>query len=785
MIIALIFLLLLTCYGIILIRSLLSEDRWFILIPAGSFLAVSVYIFLLNLNYHFFPGSFGIVLSNFEIFFLSLFCLMKFRKSWTKTIFTKDNQTIFLIILIIICFSLSALRMVNTLTMSDSAIQWAYAASFSRGNYPLMVPWQSDITPNYHLGAYFFEGSLQYLSNLSFTATHALINTFFFANNLLFSIFLFWKGRNLLQNLPLVGASLILFISFGIITTFYPNPNFSNHLQIISPANLDKLLALIPAKQPNGGAPLVDLNFLSYLPARSLSIGLAFLVIYLAFAKFNSGKIRLLVISFVISTIAFIEEAMFLPLILTIAVLLCLSIFSFVIPLSYFKQHRMQFFLILITTILFSVLQGGFVFHNLFETQKPVFRILSPYSNFFIERMQYLGDVNITNFNGLNWYVPNPLWLLVITLVYSLYTKDKLLGLFCLFSAMCFFLFLSVEHIYCSGCSYRFHSFGYLSLGYAFTLMLIFIYQKLKQPKKNFFLACISIFIVIPTLLPTFLSETKLLNKYLQQNTSGNMLRASLYSASPQDRVIAWAHQNLPKNSRVVILDKDYPSPQVPIGFEYGGIYTTYGPSFISSYRQEPGPEFFDLSLSLNPQFFNLTKTKYLYIESESPAYKQLPDLRRAQLQNTRYFKPLIKLSDKNPTGENFYDLYQVTDTYLNSPEIGYLAKGMINDLQKLIPSQSTVYIDDYPKLSFWYRMALSLALRDRGLALTRRDKDNIEFRTPYSGYMLIEANFKTIEDRHDNLYDYYLLSPDSQPKVASQLIWKNVFASAWKRITK
>ncbi|MCL4418234.1 MAG: hypothetical protein M1365_16375, partial [Actinobacteria bacterium] len=85
------------------------------------------------------------------------------------------------------------------------------------------------------------------------------------------------------------------------------------------------------------------------------------------------------------------------------------------------------------------------------------------------------------------------------------------------------------------------------------------------------------------------------------------------------------------------------------------------GPQYIRVLRQEPGIEFFDLVLTLNPSLLKQTKTEYVYVESASSFYQQLPQLRKDDLSNSSYFQKLISINEKNSINEKevFYALYK------------------------------------------------------------------------------------------------------------------------------
>lgn len=767
--------LILTFAGISLIRTLISENRLAVIIPAGFFFAIALYITLLNFNYRLFPGSGGMILSSIEILTLGVFAFFKLRRHWDKLdLSRKTVLPFFLLGSIILIFSF--IRIPNTLSSAETAMQWSYAGSFAKGNYPLMTPWQPDIPPNYHLGTYLFEGALYNLSGLPFMYIQAIFNAFLFAMNLLFAIFLFWQKKYGIKNLWLIIAGLTLFFSFGIIILAYPN--FSLQSLSMDFQNADNILQLIPAKQARAGAPLIDINFLSFLPARSLSLGLSFLTLYFMIAKFKYRYTKIVSLAAILSIMSFIEESIFLPVFTLFGLIFLLSVLPVIKPAFLKKQAKNLLILITLTAAMAAV-HGGFIYHNTFEREESVYKLLLPSDELFRVRLDFLRDVHFIpqNFNIINIFVPSPIWLILILAFYALIKKDKVIGALVALSVITLISYLSANYIYCRTCPMRLQSHAYLILGYGFIFMLFQIFKNLSL-KQNIIGALILFpFLFIPTLIPVLISETKILKNSLIAKTYKTVL--SNNSPLRRDAMIEWASKNLPPNSRILVVGREFPSPTGSINFMYGGLYTLYGPQFVRVNRQGPGPEFFDAALTLNPSILKKTNVGYIYLTTNSPAFKYLPEIRKKDLSNKNFFEELYSL-DVNEYSA-IYKIYRVNPQFLDPVTGGReIEDGTLEKLQKLIPVNSTVYINDYPDLSFWYNMAVSFALKNRMIAI-RVANNNID--PPYNGgYGLIETTFNSILRKEDSLYDFYILPPDKSPEVKAELIWSNMFASAWKR---
>lgn len=774
--------------GYYFLRSFTKDSNFFRILPAGAIFASASYIFLLNLSTRFFPGKIGIYIATSILIIIAVAIKYKFNNYVTLLKRPDLLNSFFILLIYFVVISLSFLKMSTTLSAADSDMQWAYAASFSRGNNPLKVPWQADFNPSYHLGGPFFLGALNSLTNLPLRTLHTLNNFFYLTLGALLSIFLFYKQRAFLSNILLLNC-LVIYLAFGVL--IFSIPNFSL-------VNFDKLPLKflptiisrneIPPKVDNSGGGIVDLDSLSFLPARSLGLAFCLLIIYFFLVEWRNNKAAVMSLILVVSTLALVEESIFLPLIITIFTTFLISFLPYGRSLKILRKKRKALFLILSTSILLSIIQGGFITEKIFAGDFSRFNFTLPFSSDgFINKLQrfnsFLINPGSSNTQLFNLFIPSPLLLLIFNFVIAIIKKNKVLLLIILFSLINFLLFLSIEDIFYTSNNVRFFNLGFIGAGFGFSYSIYLLLQQ-NNPKRN-----LVYMIMIPFLIfPTFRYEFSFHKKEIEEGIK-NKLPAFLLtqhsSSLPIDLIAKWGGKYLPTNSRVLVIDKDFAVPSGSLSFQYNGLYTLFGPQFIPVNRPEPGIEYFDLGLSLNPGLFKQTLVEYLYIESESKIYKQLHLQRKRDLENPDYFDLLTSIEDKDGLGNIItYKLYKVRGMFLDSARGGReVSTGTLGTLQKFIPKGSTVFISDYPALSFWYRMATSLALKDRQLALRRRDQENISFRTPYTGYQLIETDFKIIDDKEDGIYDFYILPPGKSPPVKAELIWSNLFASAWKRL--
>lgn len=770
-------LLIITAVGIILLRGLTKENKPFILLPAGMVWGVTVYIFLLNFISKFLPGQAGILLSTFCFILIGIVTLILTHSKNVKLKFPNFTSFLFLIALVILAIYFSRLKMTSVFPVADSDMQWAYAASFARGNYPIKVPWQPDLNPNYHLGAYFLEGALLFLSGLPLITIHALLNTYFLIAGSLFAIFIIWEYKYCFRNIWLILSALILYVSFGVIILVLPAQNFFKNSNILPETllTITQLRPDIPAKG-KAGASLVDLDSLSYLPARSLSIGLAFLAIYFTFTAFKNTRLKILSFVLLFSVAALVEESMFLPMLLTLIGILILSLFPLIPKLEYLKKERKVLFYITLITGLAVVLQGGFI-SDLTHQAKSNFNIYLPFSKAFMDKLILLKTYTLPSTStAFSLLIPNPVLLSLITLTYSLIFQKKILSIISLYSLIAFFCYLSIEYVYCPSCSIRFHSFSYISAGLGISFLIFFL-MKNRSNLQNLLVFLIITFIIAPTFMPEILIQARQI-KEARLNSNRSHILISTPTATHFEKMSTWASKNLPVNSRILSIDTDQPTPKRSIQLQYKGLYTTLGPQYVHTTRPEPGPEYFDLVLTLNPTLLKQTKTDYIYIESESPTYQNLPQFRKDDLENSNFFEKLqsIDLTDRN--GQHvFYRIYKILPQYLDPFAGGKEIKdGTIDTLHRSITPDSSVYISDYGNedklISFWYKMAIVLGLKDK----------NIIRNTSQTDYQVIETIIPHINGKiSDKKYNFYILSPNQYPPYPAKQIWSNIFASAWK----
>ena len=164
--------------GIIIFRKILFLERLELLIPAGSILGLTLFVFLINTTSFFVKGTAGV---NLPYFFLLLLLLTVFLKKvkQPKIRLTLNKVFIFYLLSFLIWGLLIFWKGNFALIGSDSNLYYSVAHSFIKGNIPALTPWQPDLALAYHLGTFQLLGAFYLFTNLSFEFLHIFFSSFF------------------------------------------------------------------------------------------------------------------------------------------------------------------------------------------------------------------------------------------------------------------------------------------------------------------------------------------------------------------------------------------------------------------------------------------------------------------------------------------------------------------------------------------------------------------------------------------------------------------------------
>ena len=142
--------------------------------------------------------------------------------------------------------------------------------------------------------------------------------------------------------------------------------------------------------------------------------------------------------------------------------------------------------------------------------------------------------------------------------------------------------------------------------------------------------------------------------------------------------------------------------------------------------------------------------------------HETLPDLRKEQLLNDKYFVKIFESSRGN-----WEKIYKVKDEYLKD---GGEIDGTLAQMIDKLPLKGAIYIDNEENFNPSYlRRAIIFGLRERNL-----------YYLPQSGvYLNVEANINSYPLEKNESYDYLVLGKKTKPedicKCLTKLLWVGV----------
>src|SRR3989344_1519715 len=165
--------------GIIILRKTTLITRIELLLPAGIVLGLTIFTFILNTTAFVFKGPLGVTISYGLMLILGIL-FIKYKDLEIKQIeFLTGKRLLFWIISILAWGGLVFWKSAFALIGSDTNLYYAIAATFIKGNFPALTPWQPDLPLAYHLGAFELLGSFHLFTQLSFEFLHLFFSGLF------------------------------------------------------------------------------------------------------------------------------------------------------------------------------------------------------------------------------------------------------------------------------------------------------------------------------------------------------------------------------------------------------------------------------------------------------------------------------------------------------------------------------------------------------------------------------------------------------------------------------
>lgn len=747
--------------GILTLRKISSIGRLELLLPAGSILGIFTFTFFLNLVAFLLKGPLGITVSYLLLISFG-FIIFKFQRSENQKInFPKGKELIFWSSGILLWGGFIFWKVANALIGSDANLYYAIAHSFVKGNFPFLTPWQPDILLSYHVGVSELLGAFYYFSGLDFQFLHLFFSGLFIFCAAQIIVWLVKRHTGIVSFLLSNLAALVTFISFGFIYITWPI--FPVQLPVVS--NINELviwLRNLPTVNQTievYGAP-INLDSLIYFVLHAF--GLAIFLTLIALLINQNRKKPLwgwMMICLGLAALALINESLF------VAAFPSLLLGIFLMELrekSLIKNLKKLFFLIL-ATILIVFFQGGIIPASInsppnlsksvliFPKKEDIKEDFKGYHSG--QETSKLLPVSRQTL-PLRWFHIGADILLLLSLIIVFIFKDSVLYKVLFVSGLSSLVAYNVivpKFLAANG--NRFLSASFLFFSLLLCLAIAALYERLKKKKiLKLLLLIIIVWIFIPTILPplallskTRFGENKLIPKH-QQSSKG----------------ILWMRDNINFDKKVLVLDRNAPHPsgQVRAMVEAG----VFAPVFTGNFRAftiETSPEYIDIAYYLSPHALQKLNINILLVDDIF--FRTLPDLRKQQLQDNKYFERIFADS-KN---ENAETIYRIKEAYFKE---GQEIDGTFEQMISVLPDLGKIYIDN--------EESFNPSFLRRPLIFSIRNKDI--YYLPQSGvYLNVEANINSHPPRKDRDYDYLVLGKNINPhdlcKCQTELIWTGI----------
>ena len=766
-------------------RIISTERRFEVILPVSLFLSVNLFIFTLNLKSYIFHPPLGIYITYLSFILLGII-LWRFKNLALGKIDMPQHTTRKLFYLSIFIWAIFLFVIIGRMSLSgDPQFYSGIAKSFTRGNFPLVAPWQPDVKLAYHYGPSIFMGVFHALTGYTFDLIQRSTS---FLIVLMLATFLTWVFKRHQTFKSLLTYQLIPFIILITLGNWMiAIPKFPLEF----PQNFTGILDWA-SRMPSAnisfsvyGGSILSLTDMVFFYHEMIVITSFIWILWLTFTYSKNRRI----ISWTILTISLaslsIINEVFIPLSLpsVVLVIICREL-----PFKNLLSKKGFF----TAVILFFTLTGLIIFQGGVPTglltgkksEYPTLQFFPDKKKIFVHNAIYDNYNNVVSLENTDWqtyqlqqqdsrlFLPTQeKWLPLIwfhpgiiyfyianlTICFLLFVfKQKRKLLICLsilIPALSGTLIYNLSFSL-SNYSGRIIGYTYSFLGANIVLFLVWTLEYLvKKGSKllSILMVFFTLWLVIPSFFPT-------LATFLTRGEKNNKL------INPEQSTVNatenWIIKNLPYDARLLFLSNS-PSPQTNIG-----VFIPIWPGGYKSYSMDNSPEYYDLIYSLNPTTIKEFKMTHIVIDSQ--AYSKLPEIRRKQLGSDEYFSPLYSAN-----GES---VYKINDKYVNGVSD---LPGTFKEIDTaIIPKIAKVYIDiSYQGLEKRGQLeglirALTFALKDRSMFFNMALPGyNNQF------YTHQEIKISGSEPSRDIDYDYLVLSYVNNPKnvcdCEAEIVWK------------
>lgn len=662
-----------------------------------------MFLFALGILSYFLKGYWGIRIIFCFYFSFCLFIFFKFLKSKIAInqylSFRKTLPNAIIAIILVIYLSLLFIYASGFQVGADADIYWGIATSFTRGNYPTVLPWQPEYLTVYHEGAFIIEGALRALAPVGIAAIHNFFSYFVLSAILIFTVGLMReKTRSVFCLLPaILGISLF----GGPVLLIKGFPEFIK--TVLNLPNIVGNLSQFPGYEyfrGGNGAGASDVlglmynNFYTFGLAAFLFFGYVF---YLqSKIAFNLRNYLILIILSVVT--CSIDESFFL-------------LQGILLLFLYFFQVRNQninkiFFSSL--TLFFVFLISFFIIQNPLRdslltpsSQIPRFKLLIESNESLFKKytfrqgehilwngkdtgvtanetvkgtLDYVGE-NSIKVGTTDWYILDLKVILVISLVIALLIHSRLSLLFFTSSFLSLLLSLFILNSFWPPNHLRLANQA--SQLFMFGLGILLVDLVGGKKKKIFYLI---FFICLLTLTPQFfISQAKLLKLTFNE-------KHSVFNDNLIDSRLAEIEAIVPGLSKIIFLD-DYPanSPSTYLNssaLSRYGLFVPMSPPQPKVLDLEKGMEWYDGVNTLAPYAFEVLNIDYIYVNRS--ALNRLSSQKISYLNNPDFFQKIKQWDGAS--------LYKVRSSFKNQSDNDLSIKKIIS----IIGSGRKIYLDKF-----------------------------------------------------------------------------------------
>lgn len=744
--------------GFFLIKAVTTIRRFELILPSAFICGNSIFVFLLNTSAFIFRPPSNIFISYFLLILLIGF-LWKNSKNDLSMDFFNKKELIFYIITFIFWAFLIFWKANFALIGSDTNLYYSIAHTFLKGNFPLNTPWQPDLFLAYHTGASMLLAAFYFFTGLNFQFLHLVFSSLFIFCSTQIIIWFIKRYQDIVSFLLANLAAATSFISFGFFYVVWPI--FPIHLPILN--NLNQIVLWfreLPSVNQSievYGAP-INLDGLIYFIFHAF--GLAILLLLLVLLPYiKKGTLGgWLTICFNLVSLALVNESIFiaaLPAIIS-------GMFLIEYKAGTLYKNLKKILIVLGLTILVVFYQGGIITASIskssdLEKSAVLFPKKEDIKEDFLgyhigqEKSKLLPEKS--EWLPFRWFHPGVDLLLIISLMLVIKLKvnfNQRLLLLTLFigglSSLMAYNYIVPKFLVANG--NRFLSLSFLLFSLVISFSTIYLYRF----KKIFFII-IFLWIVLPTILPplALLSKTRF---------GENKLIPKAFESSPG---ILWLKDNANLSERVMVLDKNAPHPSGQArALVEAGVSAPLFTDRVRAFTIEASPEYIDIAYTLSPLAMKKLKISIMLIDSNF--YQTLPEKRKDQLENGKYFKKIFDYSNNLKIWER---VYKIQDDYL---ENGGELDGTLESMLNLLPKHGKIFIDNEENFRFDF-------LR-RPIIFMLRDKD-LYYLSQSGVYLNMEAYINQRNPSQDAKYDFLLLGKNTQAdKICNcnaELIWRGL----------